>query len=85
MGGFWTRTNSTEIDIIGADRSPIATRVAYPGTIKWHQTTPIDQIDINRLVADVVNVTGACRKRATVSGSGMNLSWFVTSRQQNLT
>lgn len=59
VGGYWTRTNAPEIDIIGADRSPIATTVAYAGTIKWRDATPLDQRDLNQLTADILLVPGA--------------------------
>jgi AAA+ ATPase superfamily predicted ATPase len=59
VGAYWTRTNVPEVDIIGADRSPVATRLAYAGTIKWLDNAPLDQADLNRLAADVVKVPGA--------------------------
>ena len=59
VGAYWTRTNVPEVDIIGADRSPFATRLAYAGTIKWLDHAPLDQADLNRLAADVLKVPGA--------------------------
>ncbi|MGD9704739.1 MAG: ATP-binding protein [Acidimicrobiia bacterium] len=59
VGGFWTRTNVPEVDIIGADRSPVARSIAYAGTIKWLDSTPLDQTDLNQLAADVLKVPGA--------------------------
>ena len=59
VGGFWTRTNVPEIDIIGADRAPVADTVVYAGTIKWLENASLDQADLNQLIHDVVKVPGA--------------------------
>lgn len=59
MGGFWTRTNNPEIDIIGGDRGPIAKAIVYAGTIKWRDVAVLGQPDINRLAADLAKVAGA--------------------------
>lgn len=59
VGSYWTRSNVPEIDLIGADRAPIAKRLAYAGSIKWLEHRPLDQADINRLVADLAGVPGA--------------------------
>jgi len=59
VGGFWTRSNNPEIDIIGADKGPVAGTIAYAGTIKWRDNQPLTQGDINQLARDVVAVTGA--------------------------
>lgn len=59
VGGYWTRTNVPEIDIIGADTGPVADRIAYAGTIKWLDTQPLTQSDVNELVRTVIDVPGA--------------------------
>jgi AAA+ ATPase superfamily predicted ATPase len=73
VGGFWTRSNSPEIDIIGGDRGPVAKQIAYAGTIKWLEDRPLDQADLNRLTADVLHVPGADRSTPllAVSRSGV--------------
>ncbi len=82
VGGYWTRTNMPEIDIIGADRSPIATTVAYAGTIKWRDRALLDQADLNQLIADIQKVPGAdsrtplvavSRGGVTAAGAAANL------------
>ena len=45
VGGYWTRTNEVEIDLVGADRSPVATTLLFAGSIKWHDRTPFDRHD----------------------------------------
>ncbi len=59
VGGFWTRTNNPEIDVIGADRAPVARKIAYAGTIKWLDNAPLDQGDIRKLIGDLGAVAGA--------------------------
>lgn len=69
VGGFWTRSNVPEIDIIGADRTPVAGVISYAGTIKWHDERPLDQGDLNQLAADLVKVPGATAKTPLVAVS----------------
>ena len=46
IGSYWTRTNSVEIDVIGADRAPVATRLFFIGSIKWLERSPFDNHDL---------------------------------------
>lgn len=50
IGGYWTRTNDPEIDIIGADRTPIAKKITAVGSIKWLENKPFDIRDLARLI-----------------------------------
>lgn len=50
VGGFWTRTNDPEIDVVGADRAPIAKQITMVGSIKWLENRPFDTHDAARLV-----------------------------------
>jgi hypothetical protein len=59
VGGFWTRSNDPEIDIIGADRSPIAASIAYAGTVKWTGKASLTASDVQRLRSDLALVPGA--------------------------
>jgi hypothetical protein len=58
VGGYWTRTNVPEIDLIGADRDPVARSITFAGSIKWLETAPLTQADFNELVADAQLVPG---------------------------
>lgn len=58
VGGYWTRTNVPEIDLIGADRGPIAGTIHYAGTIKWLDKQPLEQRDVDRLRTDLAAVPG---------------------------
>ncbi|MFD6586828.1 ATP-binding protein [Streptomyces anulatus] len=50
IGGYWTRTNDPEIDLVGADRSPIAKKITFVGSIKWLESKPFDNRDLARLI-----------------------------------
>jgi hypothetical protein len=49
IGGFWTRTNDVEIDIVGADRAPVARELLFAGSIKWLDRATFDAHDLARL------------------------------------
>lgn len=49
VGGYWTRTSDPEIDLVGADREPIAKQITFVGSIKWHENRPFDVHDLGRL------------------------------------
>lgn len=46
VGGYWTRTNDVEIDIVGADRGPVARRLLFLGSIKWLERGAFDDHDL---------------------------------------
>lgn len=50
VGGYWTRTNDPEIDIVAADRAPVAKRITAVGSIKWLERKAFDTRDLSRLV-----------------------------------
>lgn len=59
IGGYWTRTNDPEIDIVGADRGPIANRITAVGSIKWLERKSFDARDLSRLVVHRSQLPGA--------------------------
>lgn len=58
VGGYWTRTNSPEVDLIGADRGPVASAVRFAGAIKWREESPFNHADLARLATDAMQVPG---------------------------
>ncbi|NUR59646.1 MAG: ATP-binding protein [Catenulispora sp.] len=75
VGGFWTRSNDVEIDIVGADREPIARRLLFLGSIKWLEASPLDQRDLialqkqrARLTGEPVPLVGVSRSGVTATG-----------------
>lgn len=59
IGGYWTRTNDPEIDIVGADRGPIAKRITLVGSIKWLEKDRFDNHDRARLIVHRDRLPGA--------------------------
>jgi len=48
VGGWWNRQFNPEIDLIGADGSPVARQLFFAGSIKW-LGTPFDNHDLGAL------------------------------------
>ena len=69
IGGYWTRTNDPEIDIVGADRAPIAKTLTLVGSIKWQENRPFDAHDLARLVLHRDRLPGADRSTPLVAVS----------------
>ncbi|TDD12550.1 ATP-binding protein [Nonomuraea deserti] len=57
--GFWTRSNNPEIDIVGADREPVAKQVTMVGSIKWLENRPFDHHDLSELIVHRSKMPGA--------------------------
>ncbi len=57
VGGWWPRSNTPEIDLVGADRRP-ATEISFVGTIKWRAGSPLTQREIGQLGHDATHVPG---------------------------
>lgn len=48
VGGWWNRQFDPEIDLVGADRGPVARQLFFVGSIKW-LAGPFDNHDLARL------------------------------------
>ena len=59
IGGFWTRTNNPEIDLVGADREPVAGQITFVGSIKWRDRHPFDERDLAELIEHRSKLPGA--------------------------
>ncbi|MFD8528239.1 ATP-binding protein [Streptosporangium canum] len=59
IGGYWTRTNDPEIDIVGADREPVAKKITMVGSIKWLENRPFDRHDLSELIVHRAKLPGA--------------------------
>lgn len=59
VGGYWTRTNDPEIDLVIADRQPVAKRILGVGSIKWLERAPFDRRDLAKLVVHRSLLPGA--------------------------
>lgn len=57
VGGWWNRAFSPEIDLVGADRAPIAREICYVGSVKWLDR-PFDDHDLAELRRNATAVPG---------------------------
>ncbi|MFI0354358.1 ATP-binding protein [Actinomadura sp. 9N407] len=57
VGGWWNRTFEPEVDLIGADRGPVARRIHFAGSIKW-LASPFDGHDLAELRRSAAQVPG---------------------------
>lgn len=57
VGGWWNRRFDPEIDLIGADRAPLATLIFFTGSIKW-LASPFDTHDLAALRRSALQVPG---------------------------
>jgi AAA+ ATPase superfamily predicted ATPase len=58
VGGWWNRQNNPEIDLVGADREPVAGAVHFVGSVKWLENQPFGRRDYDVLVRDMLAVPG---------------------------
>lgn len=59
VGGYWTRTNNPEIDIVVGDRAPNTKRIVALGSIKWLENAPFDHHDLGALQTHRTQLPGA--------------------------
>ena len=57
VGGWWNRAFQPEIDLVGADRAPVAREIYYAGSVKWLDR-PFDDHDFAALQRDAIAVPG---------------------------
>ncbi|MFD6156716.1 ATP-binding protein [Nocardia sp. NPDC060256] len=71
IGGYWTRSNDVEIDIVGADREPVAHELYFLGSIKWLENSPFDNHDLSELQRHRYRVTDEPIPLIAVTRSGV--------------
>jgi uncharacterized protein len=49
IGSYWTRAEDLQIDLVGADREPVAKQIRFVGSVKWRDNRPFDQADLAEL------------------------------------
>jgi AAA+ ATPase superfamily predicted ATPase len=72
VGSYWTRTNEVEIDLVGADRSPVATGLVFVGSIKWQDHAAFDRHDEAALMRQRAQLTDDPIPVVAVSRSGVD-------------
>jgi hypothetical protein len=74
VGGYWTRTNDIEIDIVGADRAPVASELLFLGSIKWLEDASFDAHDLVALQKHRAMITDEPVPLLAVSRNGVSCS-----------
>lgn len=59
VGGYWNRTSTVEVDLIGGDRVPVAKRLGFIGSIKWRVESPFGRDDVLDLASRRDDIPGA--------------------------
>ncbi|MBN3932595.1 AAA family ATPase [Streptomyces verrucosisporus] len=83
VGGWWNRRNNPEIDLIGADREPVAGKVHFAGSVKWLDNQPFGRREYDALARDVLSVPGtgpdtplvAVSRRGVADGLPLAAHW----------
>jgi AAA+ ATPase superfamily predicted ATPase len=57
VGSWWNRAFDPEIDLVGADRGPVARKIWYAGSVKWLDH-PFGRRDLAALQSDAPQVPG---------------------------
>jgi AAA+ ATPase superfamily predicted ATPase len=74
VGGYRTRSNDVEIDLVGADRQPVAKQLLFLGSIKWLDTSSVDAHDLAALHKHRAALTDDPIPLVAVSRSGVTCS-----------
>ena len=74
VGGYWTRSNDVEIDLVGADRGPVAKQLVFVGSIKWLDKSRFDDHDLTALQRHRAALTDDPVRLVAVSRSGVTAS-----------
>jgi AAA+ ATPase superfamily predicted ATPase len=67
VGGWWNRAFDPEIDLVGADRAPVASEIFYVGSIKWLDR-PFGGPDLSALQRSAPQVPGFDPGRTALIG-----------------
>jgi AAA+ ATPase superfamily predicted ATPase len=72
VGAYWTRSNDVEIDLIGADREPVAKKLHFVGSIKWLEQSRFDAHDLAALQKHRAALTDEPVPLVAVSRAGVS-------------
>jgi uncharacterized protein len=72
VGGYWTRSNEVEIDIVGAEEAPVAKGLSFVGSIKWLDNDKFDRRDLAALLKHRTALTDEDLPLVGVSRSGFD-------------
>jgi hypothetical protein len=57
VGGWWNPQFNPEIDLVGADRAPVASQIHFCGSLKW-PGSPFDTHDLRQLQEGARHIPG---------------------------
>lgn len=57
VGGWWNRQFDPEVDLVGADRAPVAERIHFAGSVKW-LASAFGQRDLSALRGGAAQIPG---------------------------
>lgn len=77
VGGYWTRTNDVQVDLVGAREPATPRRIAFVGSIKWRERAPFGRDEVSALAGKRPLVPGADDRTLLV---GVARSGFTTDR-----
>ncbi|MEV0392664.1 AAA family ATPase [Polymorphospora rubra] len=87
VGGWWNRRFDPEIDLVGADRTPVASRIDFVGSVKW-VSVPFDRHNLAVLRQGAAQVPGfdpettglvvVSRSGAELPADAVDLVWGPT-------
>ncbi|MCL2581741.1 MAG: AAA family ATPase [Streptosporangiales bacterium] len=69
VGSYWTRAEDVQIDLVGADREPVAREIHFVGSIKWRDNRPFSQADLAELHVQRSQLPGASASTPLVAVS----------------
>jgi AAA+ ATPase superfamily predicted ATPase len=79
VGGYWTRSDNIEIDVVGADREPVARQLLFLGSIKWLNDAAFDARDLAVLHRHRAALTDEPVPLVALSRSGVRCSGLDAS------
>jgi len=82
VGSWWPRSNNPQLDLVIADKGPVATSISCVGSIKWREKAPFGDRDQRALAGDALAVPGVTADtplvavaRTKVEAGGLAHSW----------
>ncbi|CAM5258896.1 hypothetical protein STENM223S_03036 [Streptomyces tendae] len=72
VGGHSTRTNDVEIDVVGADRAPVAKEFVLVGSVKCLEQSPFDRHDLAALLRHRAALTDRPIPVVAIARSGVD-------------
>lgn len=74
IGGYWTRDNRIEVDLVGGDKKGRAETINFIGSIKWRDRSPFNREDLAGLLSQRDKVPGVTDDTMLVGVSRIGFS-----------